>query len=376
MKKVKVLHLVEDLKIGGLERVIADIAQGLDKKKFEVGVWCVARSGEVATELEEKGIEVKILGIFSCYNPCRIVRIAWLLKKSKADIVHTHGYFASVIGRTAAKIAGVPILIHHMHSTYWEYRKRHIFFERFLGLLTQKVVCCSKAVENFVTGHLKVNPSKTIVVYNGVDEEEFISIKDKSALKTRLGIQSTDLVVGTVSSLYHHKGHRYLLQAVPLVLDAFPSTKFLIVGDGPLRKRLEDQAKDLNIAAHLIFTGRRKDIPDLLSVMDIFVLPSCLREGLAISIIEAMASEKPVVATEIGGIPELVANEETGYLVPPRNPDALANAIVNLLKSPQRAKEMGRRGRTRFEERFTKRKMLSEVEYLYLNLMKQRKQSG
>lgn len=375
MKKVKVLHLVEDLRIGGLERVIADIAQGLDKQKFDVGVWCVARGGEVAAELEEKGLDVKILGTFSCYNPCRIVRIAWLLKKSRADIVHTHGYFASVIGRSAAKIAGVPILIHHMHSTYWEYGKKHIFFERFLSLLTQKVVCCSKAVEDFVTEHLKVNPSKTIVVYNGVDEEKFISTEN-SALKTTLGIQSTDPVVGTVSSLYHHKGHRYLLQAVPLVLSVFPSTKFLIVGDGPLRKKLEGQAKDLNIAAHLVFTGRRKDIPGLLSVMDIFVLPSCFREGLGISIIEAMASEKPVVATEIGGIPEVVADEETGYLVQPRNPDALAKAIVNLLQSPQRAKEMGRRGRTRFEERFTKRKMLSEVEHLYSSLMKQRKQSG
>jgi glycosyltransferase involved in cell wall biosynthesis len=375
MRKAKVLHLVEDLKTGGLERVIADIAQGLDKQKFEVEVWCVARGGEVAAELAEKGIEVKILGIFSCYHPYRIMNIAWLLKKSKADIVHTHGYFASVIGRTAARIAGVPILIDHMHSTYWEYKKRQIFVEKLLSSLTHKVICCSRAVENFVTGHLKVNPSKTIVIYNGADEEIFIPTEN-SALKARLGIQPADPVVGTVSSLYHHKGHEYLLQAVPLVLEAFPSTKFLIVGDGPLRKKLEDQAEDLNISAHLVFTGKRKDVPDLLSVMGIFVLPSCSREGLGISIIEAMASEKPVVATEIGGIPEVVADEETGYLVPPQNPDALAKAIVNLLQSPQRAKEMGRRGRARFEEKFTKRKMLSEVENLYLNLMKERKHPG
>lgn len=375
MKKAKVLQLVQDLRIGGLERVIADIAQGLDKQKFEVEVWCVARGGELAAELEEKGIEVKILGIFSCYSPFRMVRIARLLKKSKADIVHTHGYFASVIGRAAAKIAGVPIVIHHMHSTYWEYRKKHIFFERLLSLLTQKVVCCSKAVENFVTGHLKINPSKTIVIYNGADEEKFISTEN-SALKERLGIQTTEAVVGTVSSLYRHKGHEYLLQAVPLVLDVFPSTKFLIVGDGPLRKKLEDQAKGLNIEAHLVFTGRRKDIPDLLSTMDIFVLPSCSREGLGISIIEAMASGKPVVGTKIGGIAEVVDHEQTGYLVPPQNPDALAKAIVNLLQSPQRAKEMGRRGRRKFEERFTRRKMLAEVEDLYLSLMKQREQSG
>jgi glycosyltransferase involved in cell wall biosynthesis len=227
-----------------------------------------------------------------------------------------------------------------------------------------------------VTERLKVDPSKIIVVYNGVDQEIFIPAENQSALKARLGIQPADLVVGTVSSLYLHKGHRYLLQAVPLVLGAFPSTKFLIVGDGPLRKKLEGQAKDLNISAHLVFTGKRKDVPDLLSAMDVFVLPSCSREGLGISIIEAMALEKPVVATEIGGIPEVVADEETGYLVPPKNPDALAEAIVKFLQSPPRAKEMGRRGRARFEEKFTKRKMLSEVEYLYLNLMKKRKQSG
>ena len=130
MNKLSVIHLVEDLKTGGAERVIADTAEGLDRKKFRAQVWCVARGGEIADELRGKGVEVRILGIRSYHNPLNILRLSSFLKKEKPDIVHTHGYFASVIGRLAAKKAGLPIISTHVHSTYWEYKKRHLLLER------------------------------------------------------------------------------------------------------------------------------------------------------------------------------------------------------------------------------------------------------
>jgi glycosyltransferase involved in cell wall biosynthesis len=373
MTSFKVIHLVEDLKIGGAERVIADIALGLDRKKYDARVWCVTRGGETAAELGQKGIDVQVLGISSYRNPLNTFKLTRQLKAARPDIVHTHGYFASVIGRIAARRAEIPVILAHVHSTYWEYKKRHITIERKLSRFTHKIICCSRAVENFVKNTEKITDNKTIVIYNGVDEERFSPLKSLPSIRAEWGMDEETAVVGTVSSLTPHKGHEYLIQAASLVLDTLPAAKFLIVGDGPLRQRLEDQAKDLNIHPAVIFTGTRKDIPEMLSLMDVFVLPSHIREGLGIAIIEAMAAEKPVVATDIGGIPEVVNDSETGFLVDPGNPEALSKAIIELLQNPQRAKIMGEKGRNRVKEMFTTKKMLSDIEKLYQSLANQTK---
>jgi len=373
VKKLTVIHLVEDMKTGGAERVIADIAEGLDSEKYDVRVWCIARGGNTADELAEKGIEVKILGISSYHNPLKILRLKRLLTEAGPDIVHTHGYFASVIGRLSAKKAGIPIIFAHVHSTYWDYKKKHILMERKLSRFTHKIICCSRAVENFVKDIEKVGDGKTLVIYNGVDEERFYPMEDAPSIRTELGIDEKALVVGTVSSLTPHKGHEYLIQAASLVKEELPSAKFLIVGDGPLRTELEDQVKNFSAHPFIMFTGTRKDVPKILSVMEVFVLPSSSREGLGIAIIEAMAAEKPVVATDIGGIPEAVKKGETGFLVSPGDPGALAKAIIELLQNPGKAKEMGKKGRARFKEKFTRKKMLSETDALYQSFASQRK---
>ncbi len=373
MAKSRILQLVEDLKVGGAERVIAEMAKGLDREKFAVCVWCLARGGEIADELEESGIQTKILDIQNYHNPIQAIKFVRLLRKEGPDIIHCHGYFASVIGRIAAKLSGVPALISHVHSTYWNYRKRHILMERILSFLTHKIVCCSEAVKKFVTECEGIKPSKVMVIYNGVDEEKFFLRKNSSSLKTQLGIHPEDSVVGTISSLAPHKGQADLIRAAPAVFESFPHVRILIVGDGMLREKLENLTRDLKIQDRVIFAGTRTDAAQLLSLMDVFVLPSSSREGLGLAIIEAMACEKPVVATAVGGIPEVVLNGETGFLVPPRNPDALARAIGELLHNPQKAKEMGRRGRMRFEEKFTRKKMISEIEALYQSLIAQPK---
>ncbi len=373
MKKLQVIHLVEDLKTGGAERVTADIVEGLDRKRFEARVWCVARGGETADELVEKRVEVRILGISSYHNPLNIIRLSRLLRKEEPDIIHTHGYFASVIGRLAAKKAGIPTIIAHVHSTYWEYKKRHILIERHLSRCTHKIICCSEAVRNFVTGHEKIKEDKTAVIYNGVDEERFFPGQDSSSARERLGIDRGSPVVGTVSSLTPHKGQEFLIQAAAKIQEKYPATRFLIVGDGPLRRSLEEQAQRLGLQSSLIFTGARRDIPDMLSLMDIFVLPSSSREGLGMAIIEAMAMEKPTVASNIGGIPEAVLDRETGLLVPPGDSEALAKAIIELIDDPGRAKAMGKKGSERFAQKFTRKRMLSNIENLYLDLTSQKK---
>ena len=369
MKQFRVIHLVEDLKIGGAERVIADIVESLDRKKFEASVWCVTRGGKIAEALSDKGVEVRILGISNYRNPLNILKLTRLLRKAEPDIVHTHGYFASVISRLAAKKAGIPVIIAHVHSTYWDYHKRHVLIERKLSRFTDKIICCSRAVESFVRDFEKIEGDKTIVIYNGADEERFFPSQDAQSIRAEFGMDKKDPVVGTVSSLTPHKGHHDLLRAASLVLEEIPSVKYLLVGDGPLRERLEEQAKKANIHSSVIFTGEREDIPEVLSLMDVFVLPSSSREGLGLAIIEAMAAGKPVVATEIGGIPEVVKDGETGLLVAPGNPEALARATLRLLRDPNAARVMGEQGRIRFEEKFTKNRMVREIEDLYTDLI-------
>ncbi len=368
MKKLKVIHLVEDMKIGGAERVIADVAEGLDRNRYDVRVWCITRGGDTADELTEKGIAVKILGISSYHNPLKILKLKRLLREAAPDIVHTHGYFASVIGRLSAQKAGVPVILTHVHSTYWDYKKRHVLMERKLSRFTHKIICCSKAVENFVRDFEKIGNEKTAVIYNGVEEERFCQRENTLSIRAEFGIDENAPIIGTVSSLTPPKGHEYLVQAASLVKEEFPSAKFLIVGDGPLRTKLEDLAKNLNIHPDILFTGTRKDVPKILSVMDVFVLPSSFREGLGIAIIEAMAAEKPVVATDIGGIPEAVQQGKTGFLVPPGDPGALAQAVIELLRNPEKAREMGKKGHIRFKEKFTRKHMLSEIDALYQSL--------
>ncbi len=369
MKKIKVLQLAEDLKVGGMENVVAAIARGLDREKYDLEVWCVARGGEIADELEKEGITVRILNISTYHNPLNILKLVFLLRKAGIDMIQTHGYFSSVIGRIAAKIAGVKIIINHVHSTYFEYRKRHVLMEKFLSTFTDKIISCSKAVEGFIREHEKIDPLKTVVIYNGVDTDRFFNVGDISEEKEQLKIKPDDSIIGIVASLTPNKGHKYLFSAAARLLPLFPKTKLLIIGNGYFKEELQKEARKLGITPQVIFAGARRDIPEVLSMMDIFVLTSCEREGLGISVIEAMAAGKPVIANSIGGIPEVVKHGVNGILVPPKDPKALSEAIIALLKDKQMAKQMGKEGQNISKQRFSSEIMLEEIEKLYNTLL-------
>jgi glycosyltransferase involved in cell wall biosynthesis len=187
---------------------------------------------------------------------------------------------------------------------------------------------------------------------------------DKARLRYELGLNSDDQIVGTVGSLYPVKGHRFLIAAVPAIVEACPKARFLLIGRGDEENRLKDQVKSLGVERHVSFLGLRQDISKLLSIMDIFVLPS-LSEGLSVATLEAMASALPVVATRVGGNPELIVNEETGMLVPSQDSEALAKAVSALLRDGTRARLFGQSGRARVEQRFHMDMMVNEYRNLY-----------
>lgn len=361
MRQLSVVHIVEDLKTGGLERVLATIVEGLDRERYAVSVWCISRGGAVADELQAKGIDVYIAGMRHSRDLRTFAALCRHLRDRHVDILHAHGYTATTLGRLSGLIAGVPILFVHQHSNYVNYNRKQLLVERIFGSFTDKVVCCSNAVAEFVVRSEKIAPHKVVTVYNGINALPV----EAGGVPAGTDIASGTTVVGCVASLTPHKGHRYLLEAAKIVLDRVPGTRFLLVGDGPLRGELEQYAAQLGISSNVRFTGQQLSVGPLLSGMDVVVLPSDEREGLGIALIEAMAMGKPVIGTSIGGIPEVVQDRMNGLIVPPKDVAALASAICLIITDRPLARRMGENGRAAFETKFTSQQMIAQIDRLY-----------
>jgi glycosyltransferase involved in cell wall biosynthesis len=364
---VKVIHAVEDLKIGGMERVIASIVTGLDPVKYEAHVLCLTRGGTVADELLRQGVSVTILRIDNYHSPGQFLALCRWLRKKNYHILHTHGYFAGVFARIAGLLVGIPHLVTHVHSTYLDYQKKHLFMEKILSLWTDRIVCVSQAVKEWVVEAEKIDREKATVIYNGVKPMTAVTpdAGHSVALRQELDIPEHDTVFAVIASLNPNKGHHVLLESFRTLLHDHHDATLLLVGDGPLRAELETQARQFLIDQKVIFTGMRTDIDELLNISDVCLLPTLVREGLGMALIEAMAAGLPVIGTEIGGIPEVITNGENGFLVPPGRPEALADAIMSIAKDKDLGIRMGKRGRQLYEEKFTLSNMIRQIETLY-----------
>jgi glycosyltransferase involved in cell wall biosynthesis len=361
--RIKVIHLVEDLKVGGQEKVIASIATGLDPKKFDVEIWCLARGGAVADRLRQAGISVRILNLSTYHRPLNIARLALRLRRSRADIVHTHGNFASTFGRLAAILARIRRVVAHVHTSDFSLSRRHILIEKILACFTRHIICVSRSVQNFVKNIESIPAKKTCVIYNGV--ARLSRPEGKPISRSIWGFGDKDCVVVSVGSLVENKGHRLLIDAVRMLVPAYPSLRLLIVGDGPLRSALEEQVGRFKLSEHIKFTGIVKDIHPVLALADIFALPTRYREGLSLAVLEAMQHGLAVIATRIGGSPEAVEHNRSGLLVPPGDAGALGDAIARLSADTKLRCAMGAQGKKRYEEQFRADQMVSRVESLY-----------
>lgn len=371
MRKLNIIHLLDDFNIGGIEKIVATLAQNSDKEKYSVSVWCVSGGGVLADMLIAKGIDVRICAIFSYYNPFAFLKLARLFKKAKPDIVHTHIYFANTIGRIAAKLAGVPVIVTHVHSAYIRLSKRNILIERLLAKITDRTICCSEAVKDFVLNYEKISPQKITTIYNGISLEPFNQPVDKTALRLSLHIKGKDIIVITVSSLTLPKAHSYFLYALHDVVQQYGNIKYLIVGDGPTRKELEDLVKLLHLESNVLFTGFRADSADLLRISDIFVLPS-IREGLPLAALEAAAASLPQILTKVGGTSEIVKDGINGFLVPPGDPSALSEKLRLLIENPGLRVAMGLEGRKIIRQDFNDGIMIGKIQELYDSLVKEK----
>ncbi len=359
---IKVLQLVEDLSIGGLERIIQSLAAGLPKEKYEVRVWCLTKGGAIADELKGAGIEVEILGMGRRCTVPFLFKLRKKIKDSRIDIIHAHGYTATTVARTAGFLAGVPAMIAHVHSTYWSYTTKQLLIEKALSMVTDKIVCCSNAVAEFVVSREKIDPRKVVVVYNGAEDMRSRPAED---MRTGLGLSSGDFFIGVPASLVRNKGHSYFLEALKEALKEYPAVKAVLAGDGPLRKELEDLSGRLGIAKNVVFIGMLKDMAPFFAAANLIVLPSTEREGLSVAVLEAMSAGKAVIGSRVGGIPEAVVEGETGLLVPPGDQAALAAAVLSLVRDRERLEKMGRAGRALYEKKFTRAEMINNISRIY-----------
>jgi glycosyltransferase involved in cell wall biosynthesis len=373
MARRKVLHVVEDLNIGGLERVIQCIVLGLDRDRYEVAVWCLARGGALADELKQRGVPVEILGLHSYHDPRNVFALACRMRRGRFHIVHTHGYYAGTFGRLAATMARVPAVIHHVHTIYSHLKPRHHRVERVLSSVTGRIICVARAVQENLSNVLRISSGKTCVIYNAspVRPEECSSADVESA-RTTMGIRPGETVITAVASLSDNKGQAVLLEAFRFVAEAYPGSKLVFVGDGPRRQALEEQTRISGLASRVVFAGVLKDVSPVLRLTDVLVLPTTEREGLSVALVEGLSAGIPLIGSRIGGIPEVVEDGVNGILVEPGSAAELGDALGMLLSSPDRRKRMGQAGRGIYDHRFNSAHMMAQIHALYDREIKRR----
>ena len=294
-----------------------------------------------------------------------ILRLAWAMKRKKCLLVHFHDAHSAAVGSVAASLAKVPFRIITRRVDFP--LKKNYFSRRKYMKNIDAIIAISEGVKKvLVEGG--VDPENVEVISSGIDfssfEEDSSALTSKDYLHREFSFAVDDYLVGIVAHLADHKGHQYLIQATKILKQQAPKIKTIIVGEGPLSMELDRQAKELDVEDIIFFLGFRKDIPKILSSLDLFVLSSHL-EGMGSSILDAMASRLPVVATKVGGIPEVVIHGETGLLVPPRNPSALARAILMLYSNKTLASRLGQKGYELVHRKFSAEAMADKVVRLY-----------
>lgn len=392
ISKNKIVHIITRFDKGGSAENTLLTIMGMDFKKNEVllfkgPTWESKMSRDehfsvIADLKRAQSMGIKIVTIpflFRRINPVydflALANLLILLLRAKPNIVHTHTSKAGFLGRLAAKLARIPIIIHtphgHVFFGYFNALKNTIFvyLEKLTARITDKIIALTEGEKNDYKSYKIASEDKIVAINSGVDLGKIreLPLRERGKFKGELGIPEKSLVIGTAGRLEAVKGPEYLLEAAKDIVFKYPQTFFVFSGDGILRRKLEKKALDLNIKNNTIFLGWRNDIAQVISVYDIFVLPS-LNEGMGRVLVEAMALGKPVVASNVGGIPDLVIHGKTGFLVPPKDPRRLAQYLHILLEDEEKRKSMGDVGK-KAAASFSKEVMVKRIATLYNELL-------
>jgi glycosyltransferase involved in cell wall biosynthesis len=362
---VRALFLCQNLGVGGAEELILGASTALPTVGVETGVVALTKRGPVAEEIAAAGVPVQLAsGQPGPRDPAAFLRLLRLLQREQPDVVHTFLIAASIYGRLAAFMAGVPLVLAAEQNVYERKPKRHALLERALAARTYRVVACCEVVGQFYQRQVGVPASKVAVIYNAVRFGRLPAPEDRGPARAALGLPDDALVLGTLGRLTEQKGQRVLLQAVRQLARQHSKLMLFLAGIGPLRESLEAEAARLGIADRVRFLGMRRDRDHLYAAMDVFVLPSQW-EGLSLALVEAMGAGRPVVATSVGGNPEVVTHGRTGLLAPPSDASALADTLGSLLADADQRAALGAAAASEARARFSIEEHVRQLAALY-----------
>lgn len=343
---MKIMQVVLSLEYGGLEKLVINLTEELNNRKIPTGILCIDVKGALAKEAEAKGIRVFSLDKGPGLDLGISVRMREIFKKEKIDLIHTHNLGPLIYGGIAAKMCGIP----SVNTRHGSAKKKTISF---IWNLNKNIVVVSEDAKRELLSHSKVLPEKVKVIYNGI-----------SANGAQTRIAGNAGLIGNVARLSEEKDHFTLIEAFSRVVKEIKGAILMIVGDGPLMDSLKSKVRSLNLKEKVLFLGFRDDVQDLMKTFDIFTLSSTT-EGISLTLLEAMRAGKPIVATDVGGNREVVSDQESGILVPKKNPEEMARAIIRILKDKRLAGKMGARGHEIVKEKFSLERMTKEYIELY-----------
>lgn len=380
---IRLFQLVTRLDTGGVPEHVLALLDGLSQRGYVMTVVCREVSERYRVRLEQLGVRIILLDLRRLIHPVADLRAAWrlyrLLRDENCQVLHMHMSKAALLGGVVGLAARVPVRVNTAHNLgcvalpqralralFWVYDK--LLF----ALTMHAVITVSARIKQTIVRMRLLSEDKAHAIPNGIDATPFESDADARAqVRASLGLAPGDVAVGCVARLVWFKGLDALIDAIPAVVHRHPQARFFIVGDGPLKGELLEQARQLGIADKLSFLGERDDVAKLLSAFDIFVLPS-VSEGMPITILEAMAAARPTVATDVGGVGEMIEDHVSGLLVPPRTPRALADALNALVGDAPLRVRMGQAARARLDQHFAQDGMVASTDRLYRDALKQR----
>ena len=365
------MQIVNGMRVGGAELKLLELIENMDRNKFNMTICSIEDIGTLKEAFQKTGYPLHIIPKIHPFDPRLVLKLAQLMQREKTDMAMTTLFYADVIGAYAAKLAKISKCIS------WETRThpadsgvgegRHIYSYRLAMKNVDKIVAVSDAVKKFLIQCRNITPEKILTIRYGIDIDKY-NKSDGVQKRKEIEIDQHTFLVGVVARLSEQKGHTYLIDAVSEIIREFPKTKFLFIGDGPLRSQLEDKVSSLQLKSVINFLGSRSDVPELLNAIDLFVLPS-LYEGLPNVVLEAMACHKAIVASAVDGTPEAIIHNESGLLVPPKNPNALAKSIMKIISSNDLKSRLEIGARKRAEEEFSIKDQVKKFENLYESLI-------
>lgn len=367
-RPIRILYIHHTFRNQSGSFLLWNIAKRIDRKKYKVFAVCLREGGPYESKLKAIGVEVKNFDMKSLLDVRIIFSLVRYIKQNGIDIVETAVFPSDVYGRISAKLAGVPIIISTMHRVEDHKQEpiyRALFFADTLTMsLTTRLIAVSRAGKRYLVSWHKIQPKKISVIYNGLDADDYKLSIDRDEYKAALGIDRDIPTIVFVGRLVELKGVSFLLKAAASILKDGVSVQFVLAGDGPLKERLIEEARVLGISEHVHFIGFRKDIPKILSITDILVVPS-LWEGLPLTVLEAMFAGKAIIATRVGGIPEAITDGECGILICPRDVNAISDGILRLIKNPEKRKQLGDNAKQKAMQYFGVERMVNEYTNIY-----------